>query len=133
MRFIRKQTAPIVKDVFGIEHPEITIKITSVPEDRKNHTLNIYCSYYHNSETTQNLEIFGFGNFVFNFNNTYNIPPSPSSLGYPTYSQVRQDIDIDNDGNIVLINPNVPNWILNQNYVLDFEGKTFGENWEIVD
>jgi hypothetical protein len=129
MKLTRKLNAPIVKDTFGIEHPEIVIKIIALPEDKLSKWLIIQCGYFHNNLATKSLELFGYNNFEFTFNsNTW----EENGMVWETYEQIKQDISIDDNGNIVLLNQNVPNWILNQPWILDFEGKKFSENWEMI-
>jgi hypothetical protein len=129
MKLIRKEGVPVVTDIFGIEHPDIVIKITALPEDKLLKWLKIECAYFHNDVATQNLEMLGYSNFSFMFNsNTW----EENGIVWETYTQVKQDISIDDNGNIILLNEDVPNWILNQPWVLDFEGKKFSENWKIV-
>lgn len=129
MKLVRKQDSPVVKDMFNIEHPEMNIKIVALPEDKLAGWLRIDCSYFHNNSAKRNLDVFGFMSFSFLFNNQ---TETEGDIVWATYEQVKQDISVDDNGNIILLNQDVPNWILNQPWVLDFEGKKFSENWEIV-
>lgn len=131
MKLIRKQTAPIVKDIYGIEHPDLTITYFSLPEDKLNKWLEINCNYYHTRECNySSLPIFSTFSMKFNTSST---PPTEYSLGWPSYDELKTQMEINDQGQIVILNPAVYIWILNQPFVLDFEGKIFAENWEIID
>jgi hypothetical protein len=127
MKLIRKEDAPVIIDQWGIEHPDITIKIVGTPEDKLRGWLRIECAYFHNDNSLRSLEQFGFDSFSFLFNDR---SWSEDDLDWETYTQIKQDIEIDSNGNIVLMNQDVPNWILNQPWVLDFEGKKFFTDME---
>jgi hypothetical protein len=129
MKLIRKTTAPLVTDSFNIGHPEITIKIVALPEDKLEKWLRIDCSYFHNNSAAKTLELFGFSSFSFLFNSE---TKEQDGIVWETYTDIKQDISIDDDGDIVLLNQNVPDWILTQPWILDFEGKKFSENWQLV-
>ena len=121
----RKSTAPIVLDVFGIEHPELCILPFSVLEDKKLRTLEIGCGYYHAPNSPRPLMIreMDIAPFAFRF--------KENTADMPTYTQVMNDIKIEDNGDITILNTGVVDWILNQRFVLDFEGKVFADNWEM--
>jgi hypothetical protein len=137
----RKQNAPIVKDSFGVEHPDLIIGFYAVIEDKLNKWLDIRCGYYHSLaafNNNRNKQIkdndANIYDFQMLFNNKDFVLPnlSQNEFGMPTYSVLKQDIEIDNDGNIIPLNEEVSLWILHQGFFLDFEGKRFNENWEVV-
>lgn len=127
MKLIRKQTAPIITDIYGIEHPNLCIKHFAVPEDKKSGWLEIHCGYYHNDSAIEPLTNSGvnFGTFVIRFDKT-------QREGWPQYPDVLNDIQIDQNGDLIVLNSNVSNWLLNQTFILDCDGKPFAENWKIV-
>lgn len=131
MKLIRKSTSPIVKDTYGIEHPYLTITYYSLPEDKLNKWLEIHCAYYHTRGCEYN-SLSEYRNFVMKFDNN-SIPKTDNNPGWPSYDELKTQMEINEQGQIVILNPDVYMWILNQNYVLDFEGKIFAENWEIID
>jgi hypothetical protein len=131
MKIIRKSTSSIVTDQYGIEHPELTITYISLPEDKLNKWLEINCIYYHTQECDY-IPLSQFSSFTFKFNSN-SIPRTSYSLGWPTYDELKTQIEINDNGQLIILNPDVYTWILNQNYILDFEGKVFAENWEIID
>jgi hypothetical protein len=127
MKLIRKQSAPIITDIYGIAHPELCIKHFSVPEDKKSGWLEVHCGYYHNDASTSPMMDFGanFSTFVIRFDKT-------QKDGWPQYPDVLNDIEITSDGDLIALNASVPNWLLTQTSILDCEGKPFSENWEII-
>lgn len=130
MKLIRKQTAPIIIDQYGIQYPNLTLKISSINEDKLNKKISFICYYFYTKEC-QFEYLFRLGDAVFEFSNNY-VNENSSNYGWPTYNEIKQDIMIDDDGNLIPLNNDVPDWILNQRYILDLEGKIFNENWEIT-
>ena len=126
MKLIRKQTAPIITDIYGVTHPELCIKHFAAPEDKKSGWLEIYCGYYHKDSSVEPLASsgVGFGTFVIRFDKS-------QREGWPQYPDVLNDIQIDQNGDLIVLNSNVSNWLLNQTFILDCDGKPFAENWEL--
>jgi hypothetical protein len=127
MKLIRKQSAPIITDIYGISHPDLCIKHFAVPEDKKSGWLEIHCGYYHNNSSQEPLTDSGvnFRVFVIRFDKT-------PREGWPAYPDILNDIEITDSGEINALNSNVPNWLLTQTTILDCDNKPFSENWEIV-
>lgn len=131
MKIIRKAASPVVVDQYGIEHPKLTVTYISLPEDKLNKWLDLQCVYYHTQECNYQ-PLPQFSSFTFKFNSN-SIPKTSTNLGWPTYDELKTQIEIDSNGQLIILDPSVYTWILNQNYILDFEGKVFAENWEIID
>lgn len=129
MKLTRKQNAPIIIDEYGISHPDLTLKIETINEDKLNKRLSFVCQYYHTKDCNYRF-LPRIGDVYFLFTNEYT--NEGEGLGWPTYTQVKEDVIIDDDGNLIPINQEMAYWILNQTFVRDFEGKIFGENWEIT-
>jgi hypothetical protein len=127
MKLVRKENAPVIVDYWGIEHPDVVAKIIATPEDKLNKWLKIECAYFHNDTAQKSLDYLGTFEFIFNQRTI-----EEAGSIWETYDQIKEDIEIDENGDIVLLNTNVPNWILGQPWVRDFEGKLFSENWVIV-
>ena len=124
MKLIRKKSAPLVIDNYGIAHLNLTIGYFAIPEDKLNKWLEIHCAYYH-TESCDKAPLQEFSTFVIKFN-------SESSNGWPTYANVKSKITIEDDGQLTISDSSIEDWLLNQTVILDFEGKVFSENWEIV-
>lgn len=127
MKLIRKQSAPVITDRYGIQHPNLCIKHFAVPEDKKIGWLEIYCGYYHNLDAEQSMyePANGFQAFCARFDKI-------ESQDWPSYPDVLNDIEITSNGDVVALNPDVKTWFLNQTRILDCEGKPFAENWEFA-
>lgn len=130
MKLIRKQNAPIVIDEYGVAHPELTLKIVGINEDKLNKKIVFICKYFHTVDCNFNY-LSRMGDAIFEFSNTY-VNTAVGSLGWPTYTQVKEDVEIDEDGNLIPLNNDMADWLINQRFVLDCEGKPFGDNWELT-
>jgi hypothetical protein len=129
MKLVRKNNTPVIVDEYGIQHPNLTLGIVRISEDKLNKKLLFVCSYYH-TRTCQYKPLY-IPEVTFNFSNEYT-NENPGNNGYPTYTEVKQDIEIDDDGNLIPLNEDMGEWILNQPFILDLEGKKFIDNWEII-
>jgi hypothetical protein len=135
MKLIRKQNAPVVVDKYGVAHPELTITFYALPEDKLNKWLEIHCAYYHTQDSSKE-QLTDFGRFVMQFN-ADSVPPVIENdelvkLGWPNYTDLKQSIEVNEDGTLNIIADDVLYWILNQDFAKDFEGKVFSENWIII-
>lgn len=131
MKLIRKTNAPVFIDEYGISHPDLTVTFVAINEDKLNKRLILFCQYFH-TPAANKLPIAWLGSFEFRFTNDVSVAPTEDAqYGWPTYDLVKQDITINDSGEIVVSDESVYTWILNQPYVLDFEGKLFAENWVI--
>lgn len=138
----RKPSAPIIKDSFGIEHDNIIIGFFALPEDKLNKWIEIRCGYFHDVDIYQTRKdkfLNDVDTNLINFTIRFDESSIPAlyennqliKLGYPDYDSLKQSIDINPDGSINVIANDVLYWILNQEFIKDFEGKVFNENWEI--
>jgi hypothetical protein len=136
MKLIRKQNAPIVIDKYGIEHSNLTISFYATPEDKLNKWLEIHCAYYH-TQAADKSQLPDFGKFVMKFDdnkvNSIIEDGQLVKLGWPNYDELKLSIKVDDNGQLEVIADDVLYWILNQEFIKDFEGKVFSENWEIID
>lgn len=131
MKLIRKINSSVFRDEYGVSHPDLTLAITSINEDKLNKRLRFNCKYFH-ERSCLSLPLPHLGEVIFDFSNDYT-NPTPGNNGWPTYTEVKEDVTIDDDGNLIPLNEDMGEWILNQPFVLDMEGKSFKDNWVITD
>jgi hypothetical protein len=130
MKLIRKTNSPAFIDQYGVHHPHLTLSITYINEDKLNKRLRFICHYFHEI-TCSYLPVVALGEVMFDFSNDY-INPTPGNGGWPTYTEVKEDVMIHDDGTLTPLNEDMGEWILNQPFILDLEGKKFIDNWEII-
>lgn len=131
MKLIRKNTSAIYKDKYGVEHPNLTLSIKTINEDKLNKKLKFTCYYYHTNECDYEPLMY-LDEVVFNFSNQY-VNDGIGNYGWPTYSEVKEDIEIDENGNLIPLNQDMGNWILNQSFITDINDKKFIEDWLLID
>jgi hypothetical protein len=138
----RKQTSPSITDSFGVVHPNLIIGFYAVPEDKLNRWIEIRCGYFHNIQTYQSRkdkfltdDESGICSFTMRFDQV-GIPAVYENgelvkLGYPTYDELKQSIEVESTGELTILADDVIYWILNQQFTKDFQGVVFKENWEV--
>jgi hypothetical protein len=135
----RKDKAPLMTDVFGVQHPHIVAAVIDVRGSKKNKFLTIECGYFHSLAAKEmGFQHLGGVTFSFNFNmgreenHELDSKGNVVRLGWPNYDTIMQDITTDEEGELVFLNEKAEYWFLNQDYIPDIEGNKFGENWEFA-
>jgi len=126
LTFERVDTADVVTDLSGVEHPDLILDMTSFYADFKTNTVFMNFNFYHSDQTKLEgknvipLELLGMKN---NLNLRFTLETTPN------YQTVLNLLNFTDSGTYFTNTTAVENWFLD-NYNDPLEDQKLGINWK---